>query len=529
MTERPNIVLVLADDLGYSDLGCYGGEIETPNLDALAANGVRMTRFTTTARCSPSRASLLTGLHPHQTGIGVLNWNDGPGGYPGSLNDRCRTVAEVLAAGGYTTYLSGKWHLSHDTTTPNDSWPTRRGFQHYYGTLAGCGNYFAPIRLKRGEEDISAEAAADPDYYFTDAVTDAAVEFLDGHGDEPFFCYVAYTAPHFPLHARESDIERCRGRYREGWDVVRQRRVEKMRELGILGEDTEVSPRDPDVPAWEDAEHRDWEQRKMEVYAAQVEAMDRGIGRIVETLRAKGKLDNTMFVFLSDNGGCAEELPPGLGSEYAARGFSVVPAAARDGGPVHVGPQPQYLPGSDDTYQMYGKAWANVSNTPFRFFKRWTHEGGIASPFIVHWPAGLGDRAGTLTGVPHYLPDFVPTVLEATGVSYPDDAPLPLEGMSMLGSWRGAPDSEERCQFYEHIGNAAVRRGKWKLVREYPADWELYDLDTDPTELSDVAGSQPDVVRELAREWAAWAARCGVVPRERILELARWGIAVRAW
>ncbi|WP_199435303.1 arylsulfatase [Qaidamihabitans albus] len=525
---RPNVVLVLADDLGYSDLGCYGSEIPTPNLDALARDGVRLTRFTTTARCSPSRASLLTGLHPHQAGIGELTGDDGPGGYPGSLNDRCVTAAEVLGAGGYTTYLSGKWHVSHEKHRPSVAWPTRRGFQHFYGTLDGGGNYYAPKGLCRGERDVSHEAAEDPDFYYTDAITDAAVGYVRDHraryGDRPFFCYVAYTAPHFPLHARDEDIARHAGNYREGWDVVRQRRIDRMRELGILGEKTEAAPRDPQVSAWEDTPDKDYEQRRMEVYAAMVEAMDRGIGRIVEQLRLSGQLDDTVFVFLSDNGGCAEEVSPRLGGD---RGPKIIPAATTDGRPVYVGRQPDHPPGGEDTFAFCGPQWAHVSNAPFRLHKRWVHEGGIASPFIVHWPRGLGERAGTLCDAPHYLPDVLPTLLEATGAEYPglDRDVLPPEGVSMLGSLRGAPGDDERCQFYEHLGNAAVRRGDWKLVRDYPGDWELYDVTADPTELHDLAGERPGLVRELAYAWAEWAARCGVVPRERIVELSRWGIA----
>jgi arylsulfatase A-like enzyme len=522
---RPNIVLVLADDLGYSDIGCYGSEIETPNLDALAAGGVRMTRFTTTARCSPSRASLLTGLHPHQTGIGVLTGNDGPGGYPGSLNDRCVTAAEVLGDAGYTTYMSGKWHLSHEKANPSPAWPTRRGFQHFFGTLDGGGDYFAPQRLHRGEQDVSQEAVDDPDFYYTDAITDAAVGFIREHpADRPFFCYVAYTAPHFPLHAREEDIARCAGRYRDGWDVVRQRRIERMRKLGILGDEVEASPRDPEVPAWEDAPDKGWERRRMEVYAAMVEVMDRGIGRIVDELRATGQLDDTVFVFLSDNGGCAEEFPTGFGTDYIDRGPKIIKSATPDGRPVRVGRHPDHPPGTQDTFAFVGRSWANVSNAPFRLHKRWVHEGGIASPFIVHWPRGLGDRAAALCDATHYLPDVLPTLLEITGAEYPEHV-LPLEGTSMLASLRGAPGDGDRHQCYEHLGNAAVRRGGWKLVRDYPGDWELYDVDDDPTELHDLSADRPDVVRELAFVWAEWSARCGVVPRERIVELARWGIS----
>jgi arylsulfatase A-like enzyme len=499
--SRPNIVLVVADDLGYSDLGCYGGEIATPNLDALALGGVRLTRFTTTARCSPSRASLLTGLHPHQTGIGVLTGDDGAGGYPGSLNDRCATTAEILGADGYTSYMAGKWHLASEPA----AWPTRRGFEHFFGTLAGGGNYYAPAGLRRGEEEVPPG----PDFYYTDAISDAAVDFIREHpSDRPFFCYVAYTAPHFPLQARESDIARCVDRYRDGWDVVRERRVARMRELGVFTGN--AAPRDPLVAAWADAPDKEWEQRRMAVYAAMVEGMDRGIGRIVNELRTNGRLDDTVFVFLSDNGGSAEEIPPRLGSD-PGRGPKIIPTRTSDGGPVYVGRHPDRMPGGEDTFAFVGRNWSHVSNAPFRMHKRWVHEGGIASPLIVHWPNGLANRAGTISRASHYLPDVLPTLLEITGAEYPGDV-LPLEGVSMLDSLRGGSGDDTRCQFYEHIGNAAVRRGGWKLVREHGQDWELYDTEADPTELFDLAGEHPVVVKELVDAWAEWAARCGVLP-----------------
>lgn len=532
---RPDVVLILADDLGYSDVGCFGSEIETPNLDSLAAAGVRLSGFTNTARCSPSRASMLTGLHPHQTGVGLLTGEDGPGGYPGSLNDRCLTIAEVLAATGYRTYMSGKWHVSHEKNRPDGTWPTRRGFQQFYGTLDGCGSYFAPRRLTRGESDISHEAVEDPDYFYTDAITDAAVGFIEshqcGHAGTPMFCYVAYTAPHFPLQAPTNDIEAQAGRYKAGWDVLREQRIERMLALGLIEPGTAPSGRDRKVPAWEDVENPEWEQRRMEVYAAQVAGMDRGIGRLVESLRRTGRLDNTLTVFLSDNGGCAEEVPVGLGSEAAERGVKVIPPATRSGEEILVGNRPDVWPGGEDTYATYGRGWANLSNTPFRLFKRWVHQGGIASPFIAHWPAGLAGREGRICPDTFYMPDIMPTLIEAAGARYPVDVPdrdpLPLEGISMLPALRGKPAERDRAQFYEHMGNAAVRRGRWKIVRDYPDDWELYDLDADPTELHDLAPDRPDLVRDMAYAWAEWAARCQVVPRERVVELARWGIATR--
>lgn len=513
--KQPNIVLILADDLGYSDLGCYGGEIRTPNLDRLGRSGVRLTQFANTARCSPSRASLLTGLHPHQTGIGVLAGNGTPGGYPGSLDDRCVTVAEVLADAGYATGMSGKWHLSGPLWEPHESWPTRRGFADFFGTLSGCGSYYDPATLFRGETDASAETR-DPDFFYTDAITEHAVEFIRGQAAaaRPFLSYVAYTAPHWPLHAPEEDVAGYDGVYAAGWDELRARRLDRLRAEGLLGAESALSGRDPAQPPWAVVPDQAWEARRMQVYAAQVERMDRGVGRILDQLAASGVLEDTLVVFLSDNGGCAEILPLGDPEEFRAKRH-IVPARTRDGGEMRVGNLPDVDPGPEHTYASYGPAWANLSNTPFRFYKRWVHEGGIATPFIVHWPAGdlVGGR---IVRTPFQLTDVLPTLLDATGVAYParrrGRAVPPPEGRSMLPALRGAP-VPDAWLFWEHLGNAAVRRGRWKLVREHAAPWELYDLDADRSELTDLAGRHPALVSELAGAYRRWAERVGVLAR----------------
>jgi len=512
-----NIVLIVADDLGYSDIGCYGGEIRTPNLDRLGRSGVRLSQFYNTARCSPSRASLLTGLHPHQTGIGILTNDDGPGGYPGSLNDRCVTVAEILADAGYATALSGKWHLSAHLWDPAESWPTRRGFGEFFGTISGCGSYYDPATLFRGETDASAEAR-EPGFFYTDAITDAAVDFVrrqSGAG-RPFFAYVAYTAPHWPLHAPEEDVAAYDGVYEAGWDELREQRLRRLRDEGVLGEESPLSERDPGQPAWAETRHRDWEARRMRVYAAQVERMDRGIGRILDELAARGVLDDTIVVFLSDNGACAEVLPQGDPEEFR-RKRHIVPAVTRDGAELRIGNDPAIDPGPENTYASYGQAWANLSNTPFRFYKRWVHEGGIATPLIVSWPGG-GLAGGRIVTTPFQLTDVLPTLLDAVGVPYPDGPVLPAEGRSALPALRGG-DAENATLYWEHIGNAAIRRGDWKLVREYPRDWELYHVGHDRSELTDLAGGHPELVAELAGEYDRWAERVGVIPRERILDL----------
>jgi arylsulfatase A-like enzyme len=512
---RPNIVLIVADDMGYSDIGCYGGEIRTPNLDRLGRSGTRMSQFYNTARCSPSRASLLTGLHPHQTGIGILASPHRSGGYDGDLNDRCVTLAEVLGGAGYATSLSGKWHLSASVWKPSNSWPTRRGFDEFFGTLSGGGSYYDPPTLRRGEADASAEAR-DPAFFYTDAITDHAVGFIrrQAGAHRPFFAYVAYTAPHWPLHAPEEDVAGYDGVYDAGWDELRGRRLRRLRAEGLLGAESPLSTRDPTQPPWDAVPHKAWEARRMRVYAAQVERMDRGAGRILDQLVASGIRDDTIVVFLSDNGGCAETLPLGSPEEFRAK-REIVPAATRNGAHLRVGNDPGIDPGPEDTYASYGVAWANLSNTPFRLYKRWVHEGGIATPFLVHWPAG-GLAGGRIVRTAFQLTDVLPTLLDAVGVDYPRqyrgrEVPPP-EGRSMLPALRGAP-APDAALFWEHLGNAAVRRGRWKLVREHRGRWELYDMDGDRSEVNDLADRHPGLVTELAAEYQQWAGRVGVLPR----------------
>jgi len=521
---RPDIVLVLADDMGFSDIGCYGGEVATPNLDRLAASGARLTQFYNTARCSPSRASLMTGLHPHQTGIGILNYDDAPDGYPGTLNDSCVTIAEALRPAGYRSYLSGKWHMSSEIYRPGDAWPTRRGFDRFYGTLAGAGSYYQPATLTRDEQNIEDEARTDG-FYYTDAISDNAAAFVRDHHaarpDDPMFLYVAYTAPHWPLHALEEDIAKYADRFSAGWDELRRERLRRLIAMGIIQENWDLTDRDPTVPAWEDADHKEWEALRMAVYAAQVDRMDQGIGRVVAELERAGRLENTLFVFLSDNGGCAEEMPPETAKDFVTAFVDFAPVT-RDGQEVVPGNVPDLAPGPESTYASYGVPWANLSNTPFREYKHWIHEGGISTPFIVHWPAGLGTR-GTIRTTPHQLTDVMATVLDAAGAAYPrtrdGHAVLPLEGRSMLPTLNGEPDRADRTLFWEHEGNAGARRGKWKLVRKYGQDWELYDMEDDRTELHDLAAGHPAIVAELAEAYEAWAARCGVLPREQVLAL----------
>lgn len=504
MTTRPNILLILADDLGYSDLGCFGGEIATPNLDRLAREGARMTDFYNTARCSPSRASLLTGRHPHETGVAILNDDERPYGYPGDLSAAHPTIAERLKAEGYGTCLSGKWHVATDTATPNGSWPTRRGFDDFYGILTGADDYFHPRGLYRGEE--RQPVPDEPGYYFTDAVADHASDFVrrslaDGI---PFFSYLAFTAPHWPLHAPEEDVVRYEGVYRAGWDVLREQRHERHVESGLLTPGTPLSDRDPTQPPWEDAREQGWQARRMAVYAAQVERMDRAIGRVLDAVAEGGASDDTFVVFLSDNGASAEDLPPDDAPLFYVR----QPSHTVAGEPMRIGNDPQIPPGPESTFCSYGAAWANLSNAPFRRYKRWVHEGGIATPLIAHWPAG-GIAGGRLLRSPHQLTDMVPTILDAVGAD-PGVGP----GISMLDPLGGGTAGTGHTLYWEHMGNCAIRRDAWKAVKASDSGWELYDLTIDRAESADLAQDEAERLEELVSAWQTWADDVGVIPWE---------------
>ena len=490
--KRPNIVILLADDLGFSDIGCYGSEIEPPNIDALAARGTRYSQFYNCARCCPTRAALMTGLYPHQAGVGHMVDDYNRPGYRGNLSQDCPTIAETLRATGYRTAMAGKWHL-----TPSDgnraNWPTRRGFERFYGTIASIRSYYQPPTLAEQEQDIPETPK---DFYYTDAIAAKAIEAIRAFGNQPFFIYTAFTAPHWPLHALEPDIARHEKRYAAGWDSIRAARVAKQKQLGLA---LETAPRAPEVPAWADAPDKPWQARRMAVFAAMVERMDRAIGRIVAALRDQGQLENTLILFASDNGGCAEEMASDMSpAEKKAR---KMPEKTRDGRPIRYGNLPAVMPGPEDTYQSYAANWAHVSNTPFRRFKHWTHEGGIASPLILHWPGRV--PAGAWKHSPAHIIDLFPTFCALANTK----PSKPIEGLDLLKS----PPASRRL-FWEHEGNQAFRDGDWKLVREHAKPWELYNLKQDRTELHDLARSQPRRVEEMARQWQQWADRVGALP-----------------
>jgi arylsulfatase len=430
----PNIVYILADDMGFSDIGCYGGEIDTPNLDALAKGGLRFTQFYNTARCCPTRASLLTGLYPHQAGIGHMMEDRKLEGYTGNLNKSCVTIAEALKPAGYQSYVVGKWHVTNVTHPKSDAdkfnWPLQRGFSRFYGTIHGAGSFFDPNTLTRDNDYVSPFTDAEyptGEYYYTDAISDHAAKFVKEHDKtKPFFLYVAYTAAHWPMHAKTQDIAKYKGRYAAGYEAVRKTRYEKMINEGVITKTNSTPwPLPPDLG---EKEFGEWEQRRMEVFAAMVDSMDQGIGRIVQTLKDAGQYENTLICFLQDNGGCAEvvgsvgigqpraatpSLPP-LSKDYLQP--DMVPKQTRDGFPVRQGRG--VMAGPADTYLGYGAAWATVSNTPFRKHKHWTHEGGISTPLIAHWPAGI-TRKGQLESTPGHLIDLMATAVDLSKTTYP--------------------------------------------------------------------------------------------------------------
>ena len=511
----PNIILILADDMGFSDIEPYGGEIETPALGYLAKKGLRFTQFYNAARCCPTRASLLTGLYPHEAGMGWMagaDWNHP--GYRGDLNHSGVTIAEALKPAGYSSYMVGKWHLTGqlgDWGPPADprmtsrhNWPLQRGFDRYYGIISGAGSYFSPRTLVEGNDLITPDPK---EYYFTDTITDHAIRYIKEHTgsqpDKPFFLYVAYSAPHFPLHALPEDIAKYKGRYDRGWDIVRAERYQRMLEMGLLDLKWHLPPRDEMVLPWEDVEHKAWQARRMEVYAAQIDRMDQGIGRIIEVLRTSKKPPNTLIFFLSDNGATAEEI-----RDY-------LPRQTADDRPVQYGNDPAVMPGPASTYQSYGRPWANVSNTPFRLYKRWVHEGGIATPLIVHWPNGLKVKAGSITDQPGHIVDIMATCLEVAGLRYPKTYKnreiRPLQGESLKPIFEGKQRNRGPIS-WEHEGNRAVRLGKWKLVSEFGGEWELYDMESDRTEIRDLARTYPDQVEQMAGMYEQWARRNNVAP-----------------
>ncbi|MDR0608723.1 MAG: arylsulfatase [Planctomycetaceae bacterium] len=519
--ERPNILLILADDLGYSDLGCYGGEIKTPNLDALAAGGLRFTQFYNTTRCCPSRASLNTGLYPHQAGIGLMDGRSERRGYEGYLTDRCVTLAEVLRKAGYRTYMSGKWHMG------NRPGPLRRGFDEYFGLIGGFTSFFKPEVHTRLPSGKPLREYKNGEYYATDVFTDYALDFLaesrkvNENGERPpFYLYLAYTAPHFPLHAPKKDIEKYAKIYTKGWDIVREERFARQRRLGVIDDSVQLTPRseipknwanektgwaNKDNPAWEtiDVDRRADLARRMAIFAAMIDRMDWNIGRVMADLKEHGDFENTLILFLSDNGACAEWDPWGFDVSSGPQNI------------LHQGEELEKM-GEPETYHSTGSGWANVSNTPWRLYKHYIHEGGIRTPLIVHWNKEISRKGEFEKSVGHII-DVMPTFVEIADTEYPKEwngkPILPMEGRSLLKAFRGERQ-QGRMLFWEHEKNRGVRENDMKLVWVNSRNfWELYDLKTDPTELNDLAEKQPETVKRLAEAWEQWAKRTYVLDK----------------
>jgi arylsulfatase A-like enzyme len=520
---RPNIVLIMADDMGYSDIGCFGSEIQTPNIDKMAAEGLTMTHMYNAARCCPSRASLMTGLYPHQAGVGDMLQNDELPGYQRKLNDRCVTLAEVLSSVGYHCMISGKWHLGN----AEDSWPMKRGFHRQYPSNGTTGHYFG---IAKGRDLVVEDTLREPpgewikagnmeyklfqnedgsQWYFTDAITDRAVMYINEirniNSQKPFFLYLPFTAPHWPLHAFEEDIQKYQGKYMGGWDSLRNERYNRMIESGIISSEWKLSERNPMAKDWDmlDDSTKRYYDRMMAVYAAMIDRMDQNIGKLLAALEQTGDKNNTLILFLSDNGGCHE--------------------------PIHRG-KSGAITGTPDSYDGYEYSWANASNTPFQWFKHWTHEGGSSTPFIAWYPKMI--KPGRMDHQVAHIIDIMPTLTELAGAEYPNSFKgneiLPAEGKSLLNLFRDTSAKvNHEALFWEHEGNRAVRKGDWKLVSRFDYEnrtelpWELYNLKTDRSETENRIQNNSVLAAELEKLYNEWAKFVQVVPYGELQEMRR--------
>ena len=499
--KKPNIILIVVDDMGYADLGSYGSEINTPNLDKLASEGLRLKEFYNNAICAPTRASILTGQDQHKAGIGYFDVNLGLPAYQGYLNKESVTLAEVLKQAGYSTLMSGKWHVGNDSL----GWPNQRGFEKFFGIIGGAANYFNTGYMPLGggkypviiEENNKRWHKADDSYYMTEEIGDHAVKFLDEQSktDKPFFLYLTFNAPHWPLQALPEDIAKYKGRYNIGWDSLQKERLAKQVKLGIRDASQTVATRDADVPNWDNLtydEQQLW-KAKMEVYAAMVDRMDQNVGKVLAKLKELKKDDNTLIVFISDNGAPAEDVAHGRVH------------AARNLGPV----------GTSGSFESQGKNWSFVSNSPLRSFKGALYEGGMSSPLIAWFPGKI--KPNTIAKGTAHLVDLAPTFYDVAGAKYPStyngNKINPLIGKSLTGLFfKDEPIQRDKPLFWELWGNRALRDGKWKLVSYFPANqWELYDIDNDRGETNNLAAKNPDIVKKLSLEYLEWVNQNNVV------------------
>lgn len=507
--RKPNIIIILANDMGYADLGCMGSEVPTPNIDGLAKNGLLMTQFYNAGRCCPSRAALLTGLYPHQTGIGDMSGDYNHPAYKGVLNDKCITIAEGLKTAGYVTAHSGKWHVGDKLTSLQ---PMRRGFDQSYLIDRGGGIYYYPAVGPHTIFENDVPQKIDPKtYYSTEAINDFGVRFLEKqrNSDKPFFLYLAHIAPHFPLQAWPDDIARFRGRYRDGFAVIRQRRFARQQQLGLVPKGQTLSVPDDLVKTWNSLSEaqRDTFDLKMAVYAAQIACLDRETGKLVAKLKEIGQLENTVIFFLSDNGSSPEELPVPA-SNKSEPGLAQVDKSI----------------GTPRSWAMGSPSWANVSNTPFRMYKQWAHEGGIATPLIVHYPALIKKKR--LDNQVGHIMDILPTCLELAGATYPatykNKPVIPVEGRSLVPILAGEKRAERPFLAWEHEGNRAIRQGNWKLVSKWPENqWQLFDMSRDRSEMNDLSASNRQKASELANQYQQWADKVGVLPWKDLEAIAK--------
>lgn len=512
--ERPNIILIMSDDMGYSDIAPYGGEIETPNLAKLADEGIRLTQFYNTGRCCPTRASLMTGCYPHEAGIGhMTNPPENPGQhnyglpeYQGFLSKNTVTVAEVLKQNNYNTFMTGKWHLGY---SGKEKWPKQRGFDKFYGIVPGATNLFKPEYPRGITEDNEAVTITDENYYTTDAFTDKAIEFITGSKKEdkekPFFLYLAYNAPHWPIQAPQEVVDKYKGKYKEGWQKLRERRYERMKTMGLIDANWDLTLQDS----------RDWDSLsnemkqemdlRMAIYAAMVDRMDQNIGKLVDSLKVNNILDNTVIIFLNDNGACAE--------------FSELGS----------GPKEQ-LETKEGYVLSYGRAWANASNTPYREYKHWLHEGGMATPFIVHWPKGISkEQRGSIINEYGFLPDIMATCLDLAQAEYPKEykgnSIIPTSGKSLRPLFKENKRIHDEPIFWEHEGNKAVRHAKYKLVQKWEKgvkdNWELYDMEKDRTEMHNIIKQMPDKAEDMIALYEQWAQKTNVLPWDEVKEIIK--------
>lgn len=513
---QPNVVLILADDLGFSDVGCYGSEINTPNLDALAASGVLFREFYNVGICAPTRASLLTGQYQHDAGVGYFAINLGSKPYQGYLAENALTIAEVLKENGYRTLMSGKWHVGSDSL----HWPNQRGFDNFYGFAGGASSFFAfnqnnmPTTLIRNNQTITAEGE---DFYMTDAITDEAIAMI-GEGmktaHQPFFLYLAYNAPHWPLHALPEDIAKYKGKYDAGWDIISEQRHAQLVAKDIISPEHPKAERPSTIPAWETLSKEDkklWAER-MEVHAAMIDRMDQNIGKLITYLKETGQYENTAFFFLSDNGAAGEDV---------SRTFRSSQANASVSNEIGANFDEQGAVGTAESYYSITHRWAYTANTPFSYWKTFPYEGGISSPFIASYPGNFTENK-VVTGRGHLI-DILPTILEITQSNYPSEYKgnqiLPLAGKSLMPYLTDKAETKRETLFFERGGNKAVRAGQWKLLTlKGKENWKLYDLSKDRGETTDVAQQHPEIVLLLIKAYHDWAEAHQVTNTDSLLQ-----------